>query len=51
MFCKSSPPQDRPVPRFKIIPEVHLFLERDGRLLMLRRFNTGFAFPQSRARS
>jgi 8-oxo-dGTP diphosphatase len=31
------------LPRFKVIPEVHLVLERAGRLLMLRRFNTGFA--------
>jgi 8-oxo-dGTP diphosphatase len=29
--------------RFKMIGEVHLFLVRPGELLMIRRFNTGFA--------
>ena len=28
--------------RFKIIPEVHLILERDNQLLLLRRYNTGY---------
>ncbi len=28
--------------KFKLIPEVHLLLMEDGRLLMLRRFNTGY---------
>lgn len=28
--------------RFKLIAEVHLVLEREGRLLMSRRFNTGY---------
>ena len=28
--------------RFKLIPEVHLLLMRDDRILMLRRFNTGY---------
>lgn len=28
--------------RFKIIPAVHLFLIHEGKVLLLRRFNTGF---------
>ena len=28
--------------RFKLVPEVHLFLIRDGQILLLRRFNTGY---------
>ncbi|MBI1200035.1 MAG: NUDIX domain-containing protein [Phenylobacterium sp.] len=28
--------------RFKLIPEVYLVLEREGRVLMSRRFNTGY---------
>lgn len=28
--------------RFKLIPEVHLLLFREGRVLLLRRFNTGW---------
>ena len=28
--------------RFQVVVEVHLFLVRDGHLLMLRRFNTGY---------
>ncbi|MFP6696492.1 MAG: NUDIX domain-containing protein [Alphaproteobacteria bacterium] len=28
--------------KFKLIPEVHLILRRDDRILMLRRFNTGY---------
>lgn len=28
--------------RFKIIPAVYLFLERDNKILLLRRFNTGY---------
>ncbi len=31
------------MPKFKIIPEVHLVLFQDDHLLMLRRFNTGYA--------
>jgi 8-oxo-dGTP diphosphatase len=30
------------VPRFTVIPAVHLFLVSDGRILLLRRFNTGY---------
>lgn len=28
--------------RFKLIPAVHLFLIREGQVLLLRRFNTGY---------
>lgn len=28
--------------RFRLIPEAHLFIVRDGRTLLLRRFNTGY---------
>ena len=28
--------------RFKLIPEVHLLLIRDNKILLLRRFNTGY---------
>ena len=28
--------------KFKLIPEVHLILRRDDRILMLRRFDTGY---------
>ena len=28
--------------RFKLIPEAHLLLQRDGAILLLRRYNTGF---------
>ena len=28
--------------RFRLIPEVHLVLQREGRTLLLKRFNTGF---------
>ena len=34
--------KELPLPRFKIVPEVYLVLIEDGRLLMLRRFNTGY---------
>ena len=30
------------MPRFKLIPEVHLLLEREGHVLLLQRFNTGY---------
>ena len=30
------------MPRFKLIPEAHLLLQRDGAILLLRRYNTGF---------
>lgn len=30
------------MPRFKLIPEVHLILISDDKILMLRRFNTGY---------
>jgi 8-oxo-dGTP diphosphatase len=30
------------VPRFTVIPAVHLFLVSGGRILLLRRFNTGY---------
>lgn len=29
--------------RFQLIPEVHLLLVREGRILLLQRFNTGYA--------
>ena len=29
--------------RFSLVPAVYLFLERDGRVLLMRRRNTGFA--------
>ena len=32
--------------KFKLIPALHLFLIRDGKILLLRRFNTGFADGQ-----
>jgi hypothetical protein len=28
--------------RFKVVAAVHLFLIRDGQVLLLRRFNTGY---------
>lgn len=28
--------------RFKVIPTSHLILEKDGKILLLRRFNTGY---------
>jgi 8-oxo-dGTP diphosphatase len=31
-----------PKPRFALLSAVHLFLIREGKLLMLRRFNTGY---------
>ncbi|MFH0856765.1 MAG: NUDIX hydrolase, partial [bacterium] len=31
-----------PKERFKVIPAVYLFLEEDGKILLLRRFNTGY---------
>jgi 8-oxo-dGTP pyrophosphatase MutT (NUDIX family) len=43
VFKSSLCPEPPDVSRFKLIAEVHLVLERDGQLLMLRRFNTGFA--------
>jgi 8-oxo-dGTP diphosphatase len=30
------------VQKFKLIPAVHLFLIREGKVLLLRRFNTGY---------
>jgi ADP-ribose pyrophosphatase YjhB (NUDIX family) len=30
------------MPRFRLIPEVHLILEDQGRILLLQRFNTGY---------
>lgn len=33
---------EQTMPRFKLITDVHLLLVRDERLLMLRRFNTGY---------
>jgi 8-oxo-dGTP diphosphatase len=31
-----------PTERFKLVPTSHLILVRDGRILLLRRFNTGY---------
>lgn len=31
-----------PKDRFKLIPAVHLFMIKDGMILLLRRFNTGY---------
>jgi len=28
--------------RFKLVSAVHIFLIRDGKVLLLRRFNTGY---------
>jgi ADP-ribose pyrophosphatase YjhB (NUDIX family) len=30
------------MPRFRLIPEVHLILENQGRILLLQRYNTGY---------